>query len=322
MKTSDNKTGHAQSGVAGTKNIKNMNNKTQGKAAETARAKARREHAERAVGVVDAIVRSDSGEYVMTSLKIAEITGKRHADVLRAIRSMETAWEDALGVNFTLVDYTDAKGETRPCYELREDECLYIATKFNDKARAILINEWRQLKNQQPRPQPQIEDYEAMKRRLKAADKLIDAYKKYVSEQEQKLEQENKTINAQKENILDYIDFVGTTLANYDEVISTSQLAHRYGIKATSINRKLADIGVIAMDDDGFYIRKEYRHLGLAERRPYYNRYTDEDGQFLLWTIWGVHLIHMLMAEHKKPDEAIFRLNALRGQLRQFHFID
>ena len=37
------------------------------------------------------------------------------------------------------------KGELRPCYLLTKIECLYIATKFNDEARAKLVLRWQQL---------------------------------------------------------------------------------------------------------------------------------------------------------------------------------
>ena len=72
----------------------------------------------------------------ITSLEIAQVTGKMHKDVMKAIRNMEPAWLKVNGRNFALVDYKDAKGELRPCYSLTKTECLYIATKFNDEARA------------------------------------------------------------------------------------------------------------------------------------------------------------------------------------------
>ena len=50
----------------------------------------------------------------MTSLEIAELTGKQHKDVMRAIRKMEPAWVKVNGRNFALVEYKDAKGELRP----------------------------------------------------------------------------------------------------------------------------------------------------------------------------------------------------------------
>ena len=54
-------------------------------------------------------------------------------DVLEAIRKMEGAWVKVNGGNFSIVNYRDLKGELRPCYSLTKTECLYIATKFNDR---------------------------------------------------------------------------------------------------------------------------------------------------------------------------------------------
>ena len=71
---------------------------------------------------------------MMTSLEIAELTGKQHKHVMEAIRKMEPAWVKVNGSNFRLVTYKDLKGELRPCYQLTKTECLYIATKFNDEA--------------------------------------------------------------------------------------------------------------------------------------------------------------------------------------------
>ena len=84
----------------------------------------------------------------MTSLQIAEITGKPHNDVLKAIRSMEGAWVKVNGGNFSLVEYKDAKGEMRPMYALTKTECLYVATKFNDEARAKLVIRWEELERE------------------------------------------------------------------------------------------------------------------------------------------------------------------------------
>ena len=81
----------------------------------------------------------------MTSLEIAELTGKQHKNVMQAIRNMEPAWEKVNGLKFQLVEYRDAKGELRPCYQLTKTECLYIATKFNDEARARLVLRWEEL---------------------------------------------------------------------------------------------------------------------------------------------------------------------------------
>ena len=81
----------------------------------------------------------------MTSLEIAELTGKQHFHVMEAIRKMEPAWQKIAASNFRLGTYKDANGQLRPCYQLTKTECLYIATKFNDEARAKLVLRWEEL---------------------------------------------------------------------------------------------------------------------------------------------------------------------------------
>ena len=84
----------------------------------------------------------------MTSLEIAELTGKQHFHVMEAIRKMEPAWEKVAASKFRLGSYEDANGQMRPCYSLTKTECLYIATKFNDEARAKLVLRWEELERE------------------------------------------------------------------------------------------------------------------------------------------------------------------------------
>ena len=67
-------------------------------------------------------------QQTMTSLEIAELTGKQHKNVMQAIRNMELAWEKVHGLKFQLIDYKDRLGRIKPCYQLTKTECLYIAT--------------------------------------------------------------------------------------------------------------------------------------------------------------------------------------------------
>ncbi len=85
----------------------------------------------------------------MTSLEIAELTGKQHKHLMEAIRKMEPAWEKVHGSKFRLMfrEVNIGNGAVRrdPCYSLTKTECLYIATKFNDEARAKLVLRWEEL---------------------------------------------------------------------------------------------------------------------------------------------------------------------------------
>ncbi len=76
-------------------------------------------------------------QQTMTSLEIAELTGKSHAHLMRDIRNMEPAWEKVRESKFGLSSRTyempNGGKKVVPCYVLTKTECLYIATKFNDE---------------------------------------------------------------------------------------------------------------------------------------------------------------------------------------------
>ena len=88
----------------------------------------------------------------MTSLEIAELTGKQHKNVMRDIRNMEPAWEKVTGLRFEHCEkaYLMANGveKLQPYYLLTKTETLYIATKYNDEARARLVIRWEQLERE------------------------------------------------------------------------------------------------------------------------------------------------------------------------------
>ena len=104
----------------------------------------------------------------MTSLEIAEVTGKRHDAILRDIRKL---LEQGVNQhNFVLVDYTDAKGEKRPCYTLTKKGCLILASGYNAKLREAIIYRWEELETSRP---DHSELVLRLARSLYAANKMI-----------------------------------------------------------------------------------------------------------------------------------------------------
>ena len=112
----------------------------------------------------------NDNQQMMTSLEIAELTGKQHKNVMQAIRNMEPAWEKVTGLKFQLCEksYLLANGVTKkqPFYQLTKTECLYIATKFNDEARAKLVLRWQELEMEEGFATP----HSALQRRRKMSD--------------------------------------------------------------------------------------------------------------------------------------------------------
>ena len=124
-------------------------------------------------------------EQTMTSLEIAELTGKQHKDVMKAIRKMEPAWEKVQGRKFALLSrtYQLPNGGTKevPCYVLTKTECLYIATKFNDEARARLVLRWQELELQEQERKQQL-CLPSPKKILALADEIVGEGLRLVNE--------------------------------------------------------------------------------------------------------------------------------------------
>ena len=171
----------------------------------------------------------------MSSLTIAQITGKTHKNILRDIRNMEDAWEKVNGLKFELVEYTDSKGEKRPCYALTKTETLYIATKFNDEARAKLVLRWQELEmaNQQQVP---TSFRQAL---LLAAQQQEEIEKKNLL-----IEQKNECISEQAHKIQEleertqYLDVIMSSKTS----LNIGQIAQDYGKSSVWMNKKLAEI--------------------------------------------------------------------------------
>lgn len=181
----------------------------------------------------------------MTSLQIAEITGKNHFDVMRAIRKMEPAWEKINESKFALVDYQDKKGETRPCYSLNKEECLYIATKFNDEARAKLIKRWKELEEQHQKPSLPQNYLEALKSLVKAEEE-----REQLALENRKQQQEIVTISKANMELGNKITEMLPKVSYYDQILQSNatmtitQIAQDYGMSAVRMNKELESMRI------------------------------------------------------------------------------
>ena len=212
-----------------------------------------------------------TGAQSMTSLEIAQVTGKMHKDVMKAIRNMEPAWLKVNGRNFALVDYTDAKGELRPCYSLSKMECLYIATKFNDEARAKLVIRWQQLEQEQ------------------IAQKCVRKL----------LVTENDILNEAQR-------IIGRTIVSFnknaDGCITASDIAEAIGMEVKDLNSFLTDKKVQKWQRGQYRLTPQYEGLGLAQDRLFV--YYSKDGKqkertYLVWTPKGAEMINKMIIEER-----------------------
>ena len=181
----------------------------------------------------------------MTSLQIAEITGKRHADVMKSIRKMEPAWEKVAEGKFSLGSYKDENNQDRPCYSLNKEECLYIATKFNDEARAKLIKRWKELEEQHQKPSLPQNYLEALKSLVKAEEE-----REQLALENRKQQQEVVTISKENMELGNKITEMLPKVSYYDQILKSNatmtitQIAQDYGMSAVRMNKELESMRI------------------------------------------------------------------------------
>lgn len=185
----------------------------------------------------------------MTSLQIAEITGKPHNDVMKAIRKMEPAWEKVQGGKFSLmqeeVETNNGGHKMRPYFSLTKEECLYIATKFNDEARAKLIKRWKELEEQHQKPSLPQNYLEALKSLVKAEEE-----REQLALENRKQQQEIVTISKENMELGNKITEMLPKVSYYDLILQSNatmtitQIAQDYGMSAVRMNKELESMRI------------------------------------------------------------------------------
>ena len=233
----------------------------------------------------------------MTSLEIAEVTGRNHKDVMRSIREMEEAWVKVNGRKFALVEYKDAKGEMRPCYSLSKTECLYIATKFNDEARAKLILRWEEL---------EIKEASFIKVPTTFAEAL-----RLAADQAEKLEAQEKMLEASSKEIVELsgtianmqpkVTYVDKILSS-KETVTTTQIAQDYGQSAKSFNILLRNFGIQHKVGGQWILYAKYLPNGYVQSDTIPIEHKDGSSGSVMHTKWTQKGRLFLYEELKKHN--------------------
>ena len=190
---------------------------------------------------------------------------------MEAIRKMEPAWEKVNASKFRLVEYRDNKGQLRPCYSLTKTECLYIATKFNDEARARLVLRWEELESEELRVK---------------SEEFATARKLLISDADIMKESEN--IQGRELEILN---------GDLNEYVTTTEIAKSYGLETADLISFLRDMKIL-QPRGRQRLTSRYADCGFAENR--HCRYYSLKGElkesiYLVWTVKGAEFIHQLI---------------------------
>ena len=203
----------------------------------------------------------------MTSLEIAEVTGKRHSDVLEAIRNMESAWARVAQRKFPLGSYKDANNQSRPCYILNKTECLYVATKFNDEARAKLVLRWEELESQVRKSEIIMPNFSNP---AEAARAWADQYEKNLA-----LEAHNKELKEENQHLAPKGEYFDDLVAR-NLLTNFTKVAHQLNIKRKTFIEWL-------IRDKFIYRDQKNKLVPYAKYAHTYFHINDTKGKYSKW---------------------------------------
>ena len=207
--------------------------------------------------------RGQQEELRMTSLDIAELCGKPHNDILKAIRKMEPAWVKINGGKFSLVEYKDSKGELRPCYSLSKTETLYIATKFKDEMRAKLVLRWEELERERLGDRQQLA-LPSPQKILAMADNIVGEGLRILNEEA-------------------------------EDTLTATQVAKTFNMTTLDFNAVLRDMGIQYRRGGKWNLSDDLQGRGYTTERTYVS-YTLKGEKkiktYMTWTMAGLHYLN------------------------------
>ena len=228
---------------------------------------------------------------MLSSLQIAEITGKQHAHVMRDIRNLLEQGVDES--NFGLTSYTDCYDRQQACYQLTKKGCLILASGYNALLREKIINRWEELETQHRNSGFQIPQTLSEALMLAAEQtKQLEQAKAEKQLLEAKAQEQERIIKEQAPQV-EYFQKVLTSESTY----TVTQIAKEFGWGPQTLNRKLKELGVQYKQNDQWLLKAKYQNKGYTDTIT--REHKDHLGRqrTSLQTVWrepGRQFIHSL----------------------------
>lgn len=171
----------------------------------------------------------------MSSLEIAELTGKRHDAILRDIRNLLK--QGVSHHNFVETSYKQPQPrggyKELPCFELTKKGCLILASGYDAVLREKIIDRWEQLELEKRKPQTPQTYLEALKTLVSSEEE-----KQRLALEKQQLEQQNAKLQPKAA-------FADAAFATDDKVdIGMSAKILKLGFGRNTLFDKLRKAGV------------------------------------------------------------------------------
>ncbi|MCM1079719.1 MAG: phage regulatory protein/antirepressor Ant [Bacteroidales bacterium] len=233
----------------------------------------------------------------ITSLQIAEITGKQHSNIMRDIRNLLEQLEDRGAFNFELTSYTDKSNRQSSCYNLTKRDCLLLASGYDANLRAKIINRLEELETEKHSGGYQVpQSYsEALMLAARQAEQLENA--------QRRIECQSETIESQSRELqkaapkVQYVDEVLQSVNTY----TATQIAKEVGMDAAKFHRALKERKVMFKQSGTWMLTAKYQDQGYTKMRTH--QFTRNDGSigtssYTVFTEAGRAFVHSLLGSN------------------------
>lgn len=227
----------------------------------------------------------------MSSLQIAEITGKQHAHIMRDIRNLLEQGVDES--NFGLINYTDNRNRQQACYELTKKGCLILASGYDALLREKIINRWEELELQHRNGGFQIPQTLSEALMLAAEQtKQLEQAKAEKQLLEAKAQEQECVIKEQAPQVEYY-----QKVLNSESTYTVTQIAKEFGWGPQTLNRKLKEKGVQYKQSGQWLLYAKYQDKGYTDTITREHKDHLSRQRTSLQTVWrepGRQFIHSL----------------------------
>lgn len=231
----------------------------------------------------------------MTSLEIAEVTGKQHQHVLRDIDALLVQGLDAS--NFGLTSYKDKSNREQRCYQLTKKGCLILASGYDALLREKIINRWEELETKEVSM-------------IKVPTTFAEALR-LAADQAEKLEEQERQLAASSKEIVELsgtiatmqpkVTYVDKILAS-KETVTTTQIAQDYGRSAKSFNILLRNFGIQHKVGGQWILYAKYLPSGYVQSDTISIEHKDGSSGSVMHTKWTQKGRLFLYEELKKHN--------------------
>jgi Rha family phage regulatory protein len=212
----------------------------------------------------------------MSSLEVAELTGKRHADVMRDIRNLldQGVHERNFALMFRINKLGNGAERKDPYYNLTKKGCLILASGYDAKLREKIIDRWEELEKEK------LKGF-VIPGSFSQALMLAAKQQEQIEEQQKQISVMNTEIVEMKKKT-DYLEII----LNSKETVTITQIAQDYGMTAKSFNRLLEELKIQRKVNGQWILYSPYITQGYVHSKSVPIMHKDGSRDSVLNTEW------------------------------------